>query len=64
MREATEGKAAQAIHVTGDLSLTVDEIDERLANYLSRLKRAKLTSEEKIENWRVRRSLSGAQLLF
>ena len=47
MADRTEGRAMQAFHITGDLNLTVQEIDERLDKLLEEAEKREADARRK-----------------
>jgi hypothetical protein len=47
MADRTEGRAVQAFHITGDLNLTVQEIDERLDKLLAEAEKREADARRK-----------------
>ena len=47
MADRTEGRAMQAFHITGDLNLTVQEIDERLDKLLAEAEKREADARRK-----------------
>ena len=47
MADLKEGRAMQAFHLTGDLNLTVQEIDERLDKLLAEAEKREADAQRK-----------------